>query len=338
MVSAPLAVTMGEPAGIGGEIALSAWRLRRSNDVPQFFIIDDPERLARLARHMGADYAVEAISRPEETARVFDFALPVLPISVPGGVCPGRPDSRHAAAVIESIDRAVALTQQKRAAAVVTNPIQKSALYHAGFRYPGHTEYLAALAGVEVGRPVMMLVGGDLRVIPVTIHIPLAKVIDTLCSSMIVHCGRVAARALREDFGLDCPRLVVSGLNPHAGEEGEIGREEIDVILPAIQTLREEGVHVEGPLSADTLFHALARTRYDVALCMYHDQALIPVKTLDFESGVNVTLGLPFIRTSPDHGTALAIAGTGQASPKSLISALKMAFVMSLRRNTLRII
>ncbi|HYC02533.1 MAG TPA: 4-hydroxythreonine-4-phosphate dehydrogenase PdxA [Azospirillaceae bacterium] len=327
----PLALTMGEPAGIGGEIALMAWAARRERALPPFLLLDDPARLADLARRIGLDVPVRAVASPEEAAGLFDSALPVLPVALAVPAEPGRPDPANGRAVIESIDRAVELVRQGRAAAVVTNPIQKSSLYAAGFKHPGHTEYLAHLAGMAE-EPVMLLEGGGLRVVLATIHVPLVEVPKVLTKDAIVHVARVTARALRTDFGVASPRLAVAGLNPHAGEAGTIGREEIDVIVPAVSALRAEGIDAQGPYPSDTLFHAGARARYDAVVCMYHDQGLIPLKTLDFDTGVNVTLGLPFVRTSPDHGTATGIAGTGTASPSSLIQAMLTARDIAARR------
>ncbi|MBI4183247.1 MAG: 4-hydroxythreonine-4-phosphate dehydrogenase PdxA [Proteobacteria bacterium] len=321
---------MGEPAGIGGEIALKAW-LARARGVAPFVAIDDPERLSALARRLGLEVPVRTVAGPEEAAGAFAEALPVLALPLARPARPGRPDPANAPAVIAAIDRAVALTLAGRAAAVVTNPIQKKTLIEAGFAHPGHTEYLAELAKAA-GPPVMMLVGPSLRVVPVTVHIPLARVLAELSTDSIVTKGRIAARALEVDFGIAAPRLAVSGLNPHAGEEGTMGREEIEMIAPAIAELARQGIRAFGPLPADTLFTEAARRTFDAALCMYHDQALIPLKTLDFERGVNVTLGLPFVRTSPDHGTALDIAGTGRASAESLIAALDLAREMAARR------
>ncbi len=321
---------MGEPAGIGGEIALKAWR-RRSEGLAPFFVIDDPERLTRLGERLGLAVPLREIATPEAATATFDFALPVLRETVPAPSEPGRPDPANAKAVIAAIDRAVSLVQAKRAGAIVTNPISKKILYDAGFRHPGHTEYLAFLAGRGI-QPVMMLVGGGLRVVPLTIHLALREAIERLTSDLIIVQGRVVARALIEDFGIARPRLAVAGLNPHAGEEGALGREEIEIIAPAVAALRRAGIEASGPLPADTLFHPGARALYDAVLCMYHDQALIPVKTLDFERGVNVTLGLPFVRTSPDHGTALGIAGTGTASEASLFAALALAGELARRR------
>ncbi|MEL6774411.1 MAG: 4-hydroxythreonine-4-phosphate dehydrogenase PdxA [Pseudomonadota bacterium] len=324
MALAPIALTMGDPAGIGGEIALAAWRSQQVSH--PFFLIDDPARLAALP---GA--AVREIGAPAEAAAVFTEALPVLPHTLPAPVVPGRPEPRNAAAVIGAIDRAVALAGSGEASAVVTNPINKKVLYDgAAFPDPGHTEYLARLA--DVPRTVMMIAGPSLRVVPVTIHEPLARVPSILSIDMIVETARITAAALKRDFGIAAPRLALTGLNPHAGENGAMGREEIEIIAPAIEELRAEGIAATGPHPADTLFHAAARARYDVAIAMYHDQALVPVKALDFDRGVNVTLGLPFIRTSPDHGTAYDIAGKGIANPTSLIEALTLAATLAARR------
>ena len=329
--AAPLALTMGEPAGIGGELALRAWLARTGEGVPPFFVIDEPERLAALAKALRLAVPIVAIAEPEEAGERFPRALPVLAEHLPASVRPGMPDPRNGRAVIASIRRATSLALAGRAAAVVTSPIHKKSLYDAGFNYPGHTEFLASLVeGAPV--PVMMLMIPGLRVVPVTIHLPLAKALASLSAAAIIHCGKVTARALDESFGLASPRLAVAGLNPHAGEAGGLGREEIEIIRPAADALRAAGIETLGPLPADTLFHEAARARYDAVLCMYHDQALIPLKTIDFEHGVNVTLGLPFVRTSPDHGTAFDIAGKGTASPASLIAALRVAGEMAARR------
>jgi 4-hydroxythreonine-4-phosphate dehydrogenase len=325
-----IALTMGEPAGIGGEIALMAW-LRRSEGVPAFFAIDDPDRLARLAAMLGWTVPLHAVAGPEEAAGCFPEALGVLPRRLAHPVLMGRPDAANARAVIAAIVSAVELARSGRAAAVVTNPIQKETLYAAGFRHPGHTEFLEELAGGEA-KAIMMLACPGLRVVPVTVHLALKEAVERLKTGDIVSAGRITARALMSDFGISRPRLAIAGLNPHAGENGAMGREEIEVIAPAVEVLRGEGHAVSGPFPADTLFHAAARKRYDAVLCMYHDQALIPLKTIDFDRGVNVTLGLPFIRTSPDHGTAIDIAGHGTANPESLIAALQMAAEMAERR------
>ncbi|HXC89552.1 MAG TPA: 4-hydroxythreonine-4-phosphate dehydrogenase PdxA [Stellaceae bacterium] len=326
----PLALTMGEPAGIGGEIALKAW-LGRGEGVPPFYAVDDPGRLARLAAGLGWPVPVRPIGEPAEASEIFATALPVAPIGAALRGRPGQPDPADAAAVVGAIDAAVADVRAGRAAALVTNPIHKDTLYRAGFRHPGHTEYLAELAGCGA-TAIMMLVCPELRVVPVTIHLALRRVAETLTRDMIVHAGRVAAAALRRDFAIAAPVLAVAGLNPHAGEAGGLGREEIEIIEPALAELRRAGIDARGPFAADTMFHAEARRAYDAALCMYHDQALIPIKTIDFDGGVNVTLGLPFVRTSPDHGAAFAIAGTWRARPHSLIAALRLAARMAANR------
>jgi 4-hydroxythreonine-4-phosphate dehydrogenase len=329
-VTAPLALTIGEPAGIGGEITLKAWLARNAAGLPPFFVLDDPQRLAHIVAALGLSVPIHPIAAPEEAAAAFVRALPVLPVALPRPTVPGKPDSGNAAAVIGAIATAADFVKHGRAAAMVTNPIQKETLYAAGFPHPGHTEYLAELAGGVT--PVMMLLCPGLRVIPVIVHHPLAESIALLRTEAIVTAGRITAAALKRDFGIARPRLAVAGLNPHAGENGTIGREEIEIIAPAVAALRSLGIDVSGPAPADTLFHAAARARYDAALCMYHDQALIPLKTIDFDRGVNVTLGLPFIRTSPDHGTACDIAGKGIASPASLIAAIALAGELARRR------
>jgi 4-hydroxythreonine-4-phosphate dehydrogenase len=321
---------MGEPAGIGGEIALAAWR-RRDPHVPPFYMIDDAARLAALAQRLGWDIPVRAIGAPTEALAVFPSALPVLPLSTAPRARPRQADPADARLVIEAIDRAVADARDGRAAAVVTNPINKDALYRAGFSHPGHTEYLAELAGLKAPA-VMMLACPELRVVPVTIHHALRDAIGLVTTAAIVHAGTVVDAALKRDFGIAAPRLAIAGLNPHAGESGGLGHEDIDIVAPAVARLRDAGIDTHGPLAADTMFHPAARATYDAALCMYHDQALIPIKTIDFDGGVNVTLGLPFIRTSPDHGTAFDIAGQGLARPDSLIAALRLAGEMAARR------
>ena len=319
----PLALTMGEPGGVGGELALKAWA---APGVPVFFLAGDADWLA------GIDPAapVREISRPGEAAQVFPDALPVLPLPLTAPVRPGTADPAHAPAVVASIERAVAAVRADGASAVVTLPIQKESLTSAGFAHPGHTEFLAALTGAR--RPVMMLVGKHLRTVPMTVHVPLSEVAGRLTASLVEDTARIVAHALRADFGIAAPRLALAGLNPHAGEGGTLGPEEDAIMAPAAARLRREGIDIRGPLSADTLFHGEARASYDAALCPYHDQALIPVKMLDFHNAVNVTLGLPIVRTSPDHGTALDIAGTGRARPDSLIAALKLAHEMAEHR------
>ena len=326
----PLAVTMGEPAGVGGEIVLSAWRALRASG-PAFFVIDDIERLRALAHDIGLDVRIEPIAVPAEAAAVYATAVPVLAVGSRVTSRPGRLDPIHAGAVVRSIEMAVAFAKSHTAAGVVTNPIQKSALYDAGFKYPGHTEFLGALAGSGRG-PVMMLACPELRVVPVTVHQSLRSAVAGLTTAAIVDQATTTAAALQRDFGIASPRLAVAGLNPHAGESGAMGDEEARIIQPAVAALRAQGLSVIGPLPPDTMFTPRARPTYDVAICMYHDQALIPLKALDIDGGVNVTLGLEIVRTSPDHGTALDIAGSGKAHPGSLIAALKMAQAMAIRR------
>ncbi len=327
----PLALTMGDPAGIGPDITLLAWLAQAHEAIPPFVLLGDATVLAARAEVLGLKVPITTIAEAEAAEARFAEELPVLPITVVGEVIAGRPDIGAAAAVQHSIERAVRLVQSGEARAIVTNPISKAMLYRAGFAFPGHTEYLAALAAKdgEAPHPVMMLAAHSLRVVPVTIHIPLHEVVRALSKDLILTTIEITAKDLRRYFGIARPRLAVSGLNPHAGEEGGLGREEIDIITPAIEAARARGLDVTGPHPADTLFHSAARATYDAAICMYHDQALIPFKTLAFDDGVNVTLGLPFVRTSPDHGTAFGIAGTGRASARSLIEALRLADAMS---------
>jgi 4-hydroxythreonine-4-phosphate dehydrogenase len=322
----PLALTQGDPAGIGPELALLAW-LRREATTPPFFVLADPEHLRRLSASLGLGVTVKACA-PGETAAVFGEALPVVALSGKVTATPGRPDPANAPTTLESIDVAVDMVHRGLAGAIVTNPIAKDVLYAAGFTHPGHTEYLGELALRSWGsvvRPVMLLWCPELAVVPVSVHIALEAVPATLTKLLIVETATIVARDMRRRFGLTRPRLAITGLNPHAGENGAMGRQEIDVIGPAIAELQANGIAATGPFPADTLFHAAARSRYDVALAMYHDQALLPIKTLAFDTAVNVTLGLPFVRTSPDHGTAFDIAGKGIANPASLTAALGLA-------------
>ncbi len=309
----PLALTMGEPAGIGAEISAAAWQALRATG-PAFMLIDD------AGRHPGA----RVVAGPEEAAAVFPHALPVLHQPLAEPAVPGQLNSANAAAVVAAIDTAVALAKAGRVGGVVTNPIQKSVLYAAGFRHPGHTEYLFELAGTG-SAPVMLLASEQLRVVPVTIHEALKDAIARLTPALIVEIAALTAAGLQQDFGMESPRLAVAGLNPHAGEGGSMGREDIEIVAPAVATLRAMGIDARGPMPPDTMFTAGARPGYDVAICLYHDQALIPIKTLDMNGGVNVTLGLSIVRTSPDHGTALDIAGSGRADPASLIAAIRLA-------------
>jgi len=314
---------MGEPAGIGGELTLRAWAEHRHQLAP-FFTLDDPARLRQIADAAGWDIPIAEIGDPREANAQFKHALPVIALSSFARATPGLPGTDTAKAVLESIERAVQYTSSGQARALVTNPIQKETLYDAGFGFPGHTEYLADLVGGGM-RPVMMLASPMLRVVPLTVHTPLRNALDALSTDAIVAQGKLVIEALRRDFGIDRPRLAVAGLNPHAGENGKLGSEDKTIIAPAIEALADPGVEVFGPVPPDALFTPRARQKYDAALCMYHDQALIPIKALDFDRAVNVTLGLPIVRTSPDHGTALDIAGKGIADPSSLICALQMA-------------
>ncbi|MDX1780428.1 MAG: 4-hydroxythreonine-4-phosphate dehydrogenase PdxA [Thalassovita sp.] len=321
-MTSPIALSCGEPAGVGPEIAIRAWQ-QLGADLP-FFYIGDP-------RHLPEDAPVVEIAAPSETVEAVPHGLPVLRHDFPAPALPGQPDPENAQGVIDVIARGVELVQSGEASALCTLPIHKKALKDgAGFAYPGHTEYLAALAGVD--RVVMMLACDELRVVPTTIHIALSEVPKQLTADLLIDTIRITEAALRRDFGLQSPKLAVAGLNPHAGEGGAMGHDEIDLIIPVLDELRAEGMQLDGPKSADTMFHAAARAGYDAAICMYHDQALIPIKTIDFAKGVNVTLGLPFIRTSPDHGTAFDIAGKGLADPTSTIEALKLAAKMAANR------
>ncbi len=325
----PLVLTGGEPAGIAPEITLAAWRRLRSRH--PFYLLGDADHLATTARRLGLDVPIARIDQPAEALAVVRRALPVLHRPLPAPPEPGHPQVENAPAVIAAIEEGVAQVMAGEASALVTNPISKQVLKEgAGFPHPGHTEFLAALAGAL--RPVMMLAGGGLRVVPLTIHIPLAAVPAAVTPELIIETVRVMDAALRRDFAISGPRIAVAGLNPHAGEGGHMGREEIEIIAPALERLRAEGFTLAGPLPADTMFHEAARRGFDAALAMYHDQALIPIKTLAFDSGVNITLGLPFIRTSPDHGTAFDIAGKGIARPDSLVAALEEAARMARAR------
>ncbi len=326
-----LALTMGDPAGIGPDVTLAAWRDRVALGLPAFFLIGDLQMLKARATLVGLDIPITEAT-PETAASLFATALPVLPLELAKPVRPGQPDPDNGATVIEAIRLAVELTLAGHARGVVTNPIAKSVLYAAGFGFPGHTEYLAHLSGEALGKavtPVMLLAGPHLRVAPVTIHIPLKDVPSALTTEAIIETARIMASDLASRFGIHSPRIAISGLNPHAGEDGALGKEDAEIVAPAIAALQAEGIDAFGPLPADTMFHAEARAGYDAALCMYHDQALIPAKTLGFHDSVNVTLGLPFIRTSPDHGTAFSLAGTGTARADSLVAAIKLAGTMA---------
>jgi len=326
----PLALTSGEPAGIGPDITIKAWLRRDELKLPAFYWLGDPASLDIRAKALGANVRFAEV-RPEEAGEVFASALPVVPTGHAATARPGQPDDSSAGAALASIRRAVEDVMAGRASGVVTNPIAKNVLYRAGFRHPGHTEYLAELAATKTSTPqaVMMLWSPALAVVPVTIHVSLREALAQLSSELIVTTARIVVAGLKARFGLKNPRLAVSGLNPHAGEDGSLGTEEMTVVAPAVEILRGEGIEIRGPLPADTMFHEAARRTYDCGICMYHDQALIPIKTLAFEDAVNVTLGLPFIRTSPDHGTAFDIAGTDKPNPSSLIAALRLAARMA---------
>ncbi len=326
-----LALTLGEPAGIGPDITIAAWLKRREVDLPPFYLIGDSAFIKARAALLNA--AIEVVDvKPEDASAVFADALPVVKTGIAATAQPGQPDDSSAQVAIASIRHAVADVIEERASAVVTNPIAKSVLYRAGFSHPGHTEFLAQLSAAVNGtvpHPVMMLWSPDLAVVPVTIHLPVRDAITQLTTDLIVKTAHIVAADLKARLGIANPRLAISGLNPHAGEDGTLGTEDQSIIAPAIAALRQDGIDARGPLPADTMFHAGARQTYDCAICMYHDQALIPIKTIAFDDGVNVTLGLPFIRTSPDHGTAFDIAGTGRANPSSLIAALHLAARMA---------
>jgi 4-hydroxythreonine-4-phosphate dehydrogenase len=329
----PLALTLGEPAGIGPDITFAAWRRRAEFGLAPFYLLADPAFVARHAERIAPDVTI-AVVEPQAAGAAFETALPVVDIGVTVSAEPGHPDRSSAPAALTAIRRAVADVSAGVASAIVTNPIAKNVLYRSGFAEPGHTEYLGKLVEEATGvavRPVMMLWSPELAVVPVTIHLALKDVVARLTTDLIVETGRIVARDLRDRFDIARPRIAIAGLNPHAGEDGALGDEDQAVVRPAVERLRAEGINVRGPLPADSLFHEAARASYDVALAMYHDQALIPIKTLAFDHAVNVTLGLPFVRTSPDHGTAFDIAGTGRADPASLIAALQLAARLSSR-------
>ncbi len=317
---APIAIALGDPAGIGPEIVGKAWAMRTEQKIEPFFAVGD-------AASIGFSWSgpVARISAPDEAASVYDHALPVLHVMDCGPVTPGHPTAEGARCALVSLELATGLTRSGPAGALVTAPVSKAQLYAIGFTFPGQTEFVAERCGVSPDNAVMMLAGPTLRVVPVTTHIPFADVATTLSVDLIVSKARTTARALTRDFGIDSPRLALAGLNPHAGESGMIGREEIDIIMPAVDILLAEGIAAFGPVAADSLFHARARATYDAAICMYHDQALIPLKALHFDEGVNITLGLPIVRTSPDHGTAFGIAGRNLANPGAMISAIRLA-------------
>jgi 4-hydroxythreonine-4-phosphate dehydrogenase len=301
--------------------------MRKAEKLPAFFAIGDRRAIAAVW-----DGPIVSLSAPTEAAGVFPDALPLVQVDDPGDISPGDPNLAGARCALDSLELAVGLARNGFAGGIVTGPVSKAQLYAIGFNYPGQTEFVAERCGIAASNAVMMLAGPSLRTVPITVHVPLADVPRVLTTELIIAKGRITARALARDFGIVCPRLVLAGLNPHAGESGTLGREELDIIRPAMEALALEGIAARGPLSADTMFHASARESYDAALCMYHDQALIPLKTLHFDDGVNVTLGLPIVRTSPDHGTAFGIAGKGLASPQAMIAAIRMAGECAARR------
>lgn len=325
---APFAVPMGDPAGIGPEIVGKAWAVRDAHHLPPFFAIGNPDALSQVW-----DGPIARISSADEAAAHFDTALPCLPVACMGDVVePGNPGVGSAHIALQSLETGIGLVKAGSCSALVTGPVAKSALYAIGFTHPGQTEFIADRCGIAAHNVVMMLAGPSLRVVPLTIHLPLSDVPAALSIELICARARITARGLMQQFGLSRPRLAVAGLNPHAGEDGMLGREEMDIIAPAIAQLQDEGLDVTGPFAADGMFHGRARETYDAALCMYHDQALIPIKTLSFDEGVNMTLGLPIIRTSPDHGTAFGIAGRNMAHPGAMIAAIRMARVAATHR------
>jgi 4-hydroxythreonine-4-phosphate dehydrogenase len=321
----PLALTLGEPAGIGPDLALGLWARRDGLKVPPFLLLGDPGFLDARARLLGLTIRIEESDAAGAAAR-FATALPVQALGVAATAAPGKPDDSSAAVARAAIEQAVALVQAGKAAAVVTNPIAKSVMQRAGFVFPGHTEFLAHLTGGSLPpRPVMLIWSDELAVVPVTIHVPLSEVPQILTSDLILETARIVVRDYQRRFGIAQPRIAVCGLNPHAGEAGMLGPEDEAIVRPAVEQMKADGIAATGPHPADTLFHREARKNYDVALGMYHDQVLVPAKTLAFDRAVNVTLGLPFIRTSPDHGTAFDLAGTGKADSTSLLASLRLA-------------
>lgn len=327
----PLAVSLGDPAGVGPELIAAAWAARDVHGLSPFVVAGGPEVLCAAAARRGLNVPVRQVFHPNEAADCFDHALPVLD-GADGDYTPGQPDRAGAELAMASLAEATGLARAGEVAGIVTGPVSKARLAEVGFDHPGQTEYVAYACGYSPGDAVMMLAGPHLRAVPLTVHIPLAEVPQTISAALIERKARIVAMALTRDFGIARPRIAIAGLNPHAGEEGRMGDEESRIITPAIEQLRAEGLDVSGPHPADALFAARARETYDVALCMYHDQALIPLKALDFDQGVNVTLGLPVIRTSPDHGTAFGIAGTGKADPGAMIAAIRMAGECAARR------
>ena len=333
----PIALSLGDPAGIGPELAAQAWAQRQLAALPTFFVVGGAQIIAGAAASRGLDVPIVPISNPNQAATAFETGLPVLPLANDEAAgldyCPGQPSRTGAMLALASLEHATQLALSGAASSVMTGPIAKSLLGKVGFNHPGQTEFLAQACNIAAQDTVMMLAGPHLRTVPVTVHCALASVAQLLSIDLICRKAAVTDAALRRDFGIKHPRLAFTGLNPHGGEDGKFGDEEARIIAPAIAALRARGIDAAGPHPADALFTARARTSYDAAICMYHDQALIPLKTLDFDAGVNVTLGLPIIRTSPDHGTAFDIAGKNIADPGATIAAIKMAGECAARRN-----
>jgi 4-hydroxythreonine-4-phosphate dehydrogenase len=326
----PLAISAGDPASIGPEIIGKAWAENVRQQLPPFFAVGDANSISAVW-----DGPIDRIDSPDQAGRRFRYALPVLHIHDCKDLTPGKPNADGAHCALQSLELATGFVRSGAAGALVTGPVSKAQLYGIGFTYPGQTEFVAERCGIERGNAVMMLAGPDLRVVPITTHIPLSQLFDALDSRIIEQRVLVTVKGLQRDFGITKPRLAIAGINPHAGENGQIGREEIDMLEPLILKLRTESVDVVGPLPADTMFHKEARSSFDAALCTYHDQALIPIKTLYFHEAVNMTLGLPIVRTSPDHGTAFGIAGQNKARADSMVAAIKMASMAAQNRATL---
>ena len=323
----PIAISIGDPAGIGPEVLVKSWLRRREQALPPFFAIGDQRSIAAVW-----DGPLRRIGGPDEAAGCFDDALPIMQVEDAGAIVPGEPNMLGARCAIASLEIAVGLAREGAVSSIVTGPVAKAALYAAGFTHSGQTEFVAERCGVAPGNVAMMLAGPTLRTVCITTHVPLAEVPALLSIDLVVARARVTARGLQRDFGIEAPRIALAGLNPHAGESGSLGREEIEIMIPAIEQLRDEGIDIVGPLAADTMFHPRARAKFDAALCAYHDQALIPIKTLHFDEGVNMTLGLPIVRVAPDHGTAFEIAGKNLAEPGATIAAIRMAGECAERR------
>jgi 4-hydroxythreonine-4-phosphate dehydrogenase len=327
MTDLPLALALGDPAGIGPEIAAKAWVARDTMQLPCFFAVGDARSIEAVWRG-----PIARITDPSHAAHVFPTALPIIEMEDAGPIIPGEPNLEGARCSLDSLEMAFGLTRSGAADALVTGPVSKAQLRDIGFTHCGQTEFIAERCGMSKDNTVMMLAGPTLRVVPITTHVPLEAVPALLSIELIVAKARVTARALERTFGISDPILAFAGLNPHAGEQGMLGREEIEILEPAIAQLRAEGIRCLGPIPADAMFHKRAREAYDVAMCMYHDQALVPLKTLHFDDGVNTTLGLPIVRTSPDHGTAFDIAGKGIAEPGAMIAAIRLAALSSRNR------